>query len=378
MTNYIFIFCTENYPDSFSANNTKISIIAKELSLDNNSVTIINNPKYSTKEGKTNIENVEVYNIGAPISINKKRKFLLKILKEKYSPNSLNFLFTNCGSCINHYLTLTLGKKIGYKIGYIYQEWHWKLDKSIKGKINTLICDCILIKKYDFILPISEFLINKIRNLKIPYFKFPILDRIDNISIQENNKDNDLYFVYCASTGYTKVIDFVIDSFALFIKNFPEYKLRLVLSGNLDIIEKYNKIIDNNCLNKNIIIHTKLPYKELKQIYTNAIGLIIPLQPNNTAEHARFSQKTAEYLSTGNPIITTDVGEMSFYFTHKKTAYIVNYTIEDFSNTYKEIVLNRNLAKTIGYNGYLLAKEKFNAKNIARNLNTFLNTTFKE
>lgn len=366
--NIIFIYCTENYPNSFSANNTKISFIAESLMRYCNQCTIVNNPKFNIgQEGNYVIHGFNVINIKS--GWRNKYKKLHTILKESYDNDKKNFVIISCGSIVDHVNIFFLAKLYCYKIGYIYQEWHYGLESTLKGKINAVLNDKILIRYYDFILPISEFLIDKIKKYEIPYFKLPIIDRVPTRIINENQKCYP-YFVYCASIIYKSVIEFVLKSFDYMEDS--QCKLVLVLSGSEEQLENFKLSLVKYRKFDKIEVYSKIPYEDLKKIYRNACALLIPLIPGFIPDVARFSQKTAEYLSSGRPILTTPVGEMNYYFKDGETAYFADYDEIQFSKRMKYICDHRDEADIVGKNGMKLAKSLFDVDEITDSLRDFL------
>lgn len=112
-----------------------------------------------------------------------------------------------------------------------------------------------------------------------------------------------------------------------------------------------------------IIIKRKLPYKELLRLYSDAIALIIPLDPDSEQDKARFSQKIAEYTSSKTPIITNWVGEIPYYFHQGKDVVIAqDYSEKGFSDVFLWCLSHKQELLEIGYQGYQIGKENFNYK----------------
>ena len=58
---------------------------------------------------------------------------------------------------------------------------------------------------------------------------------------------------------------------------------------------------------------SNLTNRALNDLYKNAIALLIPLRPT-LQDEARFPHKIGEYLASGNPVISTNYGEVKHYF----------------------------------------------------------------
>ena len=121
-----------------------------------------------------------------------------------------------------------------------------------------------------------------------------------------------------------------------------------------------------------ILIKRKLPYKELLRLYSDAIALIIPLDPDSEQDKARFSQKIAEYTSSKTPIITNWVGEIPYYFHQGKDVVIAqDYSEKGFSDVFLWCLSHKQELLEIGYHGYQIGKENFNYKKMGIELFNF-------
>ena len=95
-------------------------------------------------------------------------------------------------------------------------------------------------------------------------------------------------------------------------------------------------------------------------------------------DKARFPHKIGEYVASGNPIITTNVGEIGHYFQHKKTALISDeYKASSFMKLMKYVLDNPAEAKKIGENGKELGLKEFNYLNQGQKLKSFLQSICK-
>ena len=226
----------------------------------------------------------------------------------------------------------------------------------------------------DGILPISEYIIKRIKHFKRPYLKVPILADFDECEDQHNIEDKDKFFLYCVYAAYTRVVYKIIDAYVQYIKDGGNYQLKLVLSGDEGQINVIRKYINEKRMDFEIKILTKLPYRELQIYYKKASALIIPLDPNSEQDKARFSQKIAEYLSSCSPVISNDVGEISFYFKDKENIFLCDYSIKGFNDIFKWISCHEREAKSVGMNGFKLGKEEFNYKLFGKEIHDFIST----
>lgn len=373
----IFLGCTNNYGFGFSANVTKIGYMAKGLMEAGVDCAIHNGII-----GSSDIEKDQTVTVDCiPVTTFKKRSNqlvstilnigrLYKYLKNEHKKGERNVVITTLSLyhiLIAYYL---ISKLAGYKFVAISHEW----GPTLKGnqKIKYWLY-CLYAKTFgwytDGILPISEYIIERIKHFKKPYFKVPILAEFNNEKQCDTEKNNSI--LYCASVEYKRVLIMLINAYKLYAENGGSMNMILVLNGPEDMIENIRKYIKTNGMHERITIKTKLPYKELTKEFEKALALIIPLNPNYDQDKARFSQKIAEYLSSKTAILTNKVGEINYYFKDNE-AITCDYSETAFANTFKWIEEHEKECITIGYNGYKRGETDFNYKTVGKGLKYFL------
>jgi glycosyltransferase involved in cell wall biosynthesis len=125
--------------------------------------------------------------------------------------------------------------------------------------------------------------------------------------------------MFCGSADFKEIIDFIIGSFAL-VNNNTSVSLYLVANGSENSMSELKKIIDAQPQRDKIKLFSRLTEKQLFTYYKNAMALLIPLRPT-FQDMARFPHKTGEYLASGNPVISTNYGEVKYYLRIWKTCF---------------------------------------------------------
>jgi len=120
------------------------------------------------------------------------------------------------------------------------------------------------------------------------------------------------FFLYAGSSAYEEVIYFILEAFEG-LPTSDDLQLYLIIRGPADKQKKVKARIAASPRTDKIKTFVNLPYDDLAQKYVDATGLLIPLR-NNKQDAARFPYKVSEYLATGNPVITTNYGELGHYF----------------------------------------------------------------
>ena len=377
--NVVFLGTGSSFGYSFSATNTKTEFMARGLVEQGACVTIINSiVGCSCVDCRSEIHYA---NVGEVISYPKKGNQLLswlgnlsswkKDLKNLYKQDKKNIVILEAPDYHIYRIYCFYAHKYGYKIAVISHEWL----PTIKSIHPLRKPSAYLYTKHfgylaDGILPISEYIINKIKKFNKPYLKIPVLAEFNEIK-EKNNSSN--YFVYCVYAAYTRVIIPLIDAFVSYKKNEKnDQTLILILAGSdsqVQVIINHIEYIKGGDFVK---VKRKISYNELISLYENALGLIIPMDPTSEQDHARFSQKIAEYTSAATPIITCQVGEVDFYFKDKETAFFCNYNPQGFIDAFRWISTHPELSREIGKNGYNVGRNFFNYKIVGGYLANFL------
>jgi len=380
--NIIFLECTQNYGYQYSAANTKTELMAHGL-WEQGDNCVIHNGIVGTSQVK--IKTTIDPEFATIITYHKKGhqlfswlfnlKRLYKDLKCLFNAKSNNILILEYADYHLFLVYVLFARLLHYKTVIISQEW-----------VTTVPFTHFLMKPYcwiysktfgyfaDAILPISEYIIERIRHFKTPFMKLPILaNYTENVIAVTPKEHYDNYFLYCVYAIYSTPISMILNAYKQYIAKNGKQKLILILSGkdkDIAVIEEYVKTLK---LNNKVIIKQKLPYDELFLMYRRASALLIPLNPDEEQDKARFSQKIAEYLSSAQPIITNNVGEIPYYFKDKENIIIASaYSVEGFCDTFKWLENDMNQVEVIGKNGYELGKQQFNYAIFGKLLHKFL------
>lgn len=372
----------------------KMILISKSLILTDNSVTIIckkgvhNKADHPELKASGNYENIEyVYTSGNPFrNENFLERNLLKIkgvinefflLKKRKKNNELDYAIISQNFYAILYYSF-LSKFFGFKIILNYVEYYSGIKKKwfqIDKWFNDILFDRFAPLLVDAVFPISEFLIDHLKEISpnIKYLKIPVLtdfDRYKDIEILQGQK----YFLFCGDAGYIEIIKFIIDSFGR-LYNTSTF-LYLVINGDENNIIEIKKYISNIPKKDNIKLVSKLTEKQLYNYYKNAIALLIPLRPT-LQDSARFPHKIGEYLASENPVISTNYGEIKYYFKNMENMLIADrYEINLFADKMQFVIDSPGAVKKIGMKGRNTALPIFDYRIQATVINNFLNSKF--
>ena len=151
----------------------------------------------------------------------------------------------------------------------------------------------------------------------------------------------------------------------------------MILSGKQCFIAEDREKVEQRGLDSKVVIMSQLKYDTLLSEYGNSCGLLIPLFNDNIGDVARFSQKISEYLSTKRPVISTDVGEVSFYFKDKINMLIAEEVEPNcFAEKMTYVLHNPFEADRIGKEGFDYGASLFDYRIITKQLSDFMDNSF--
>lgn len=263
----------------------------------------------------------------------------------------------------------------GYKIVRDLCEYPYgsgRLNNRTKSRceryMRTTFC------KYDGAVCISESLMNlaKRYNPAGSYVKIPIM-------LDENKWDFGRVLPY--KPGYPYIFhsgtllqqkDGIVDVLKAFGEALPNLPsdVKYLFTGNVErsgdkyaieeVMRKYN-------LGSHICFLGYLPQDDLLK-YMKGASLFIIYKNNNIQNQYCFATKLGEYLLSGNPVITTTVGEAKYYLTNRVNSYLIepnNYKL--LSETIITAFSDDN-ARRIGAEGRVSAKQYFTIQAIGTRL----------
>ena len=260
-------------------------------------------------------------------------------------------------------LYLIYGTVLNFPVIYLYVEMASAMQNrgGLFKKINDYIFDHFLLKRMDGVLPISEILVEHFRKSAPgkPILKIPTICNFENFNLPKR-EIKEPYFLFCGAFGYREVINFILESYEK-LETTQDLKLYLIISGGSKTqYEEFNHYLKKFKKVSDIKIFSNIPFAELIDLYLHATALLIPLRPTKQ-DAARFPHKIAEYTATGNPIITTNFGEISYYFKDGENALVAaSYNISAFAEKMNFVIENSEQAKQIGQKGKELGLRVFN------------------
>ncbi|MGO3181910.1 MAG: glycosyltransferase [Aequorivita sp.] len=231
-----------------------------------------------------------------------------------------------------------------------------------------------LSKKYDGLVCISTNIEAYYRKYNQNTIRVPIIcdtdiDFIPNISF----KKEEVFQI--GFTGSVNIEKENLDIFFSALKKIKakNYRFQLNLYGTVSNPLALNKLIKKYGLESHIVSHGFLKQSKIQNILTYQNLLILPRRENNQNKYG-FSTKLSEYITSGVPILLTDVSDNMLYFTDQFDCLLaVAESDNSFVNKIEYLINNYEIiGEKMAYHAFETAKRNFDYKVHAEKFMIFL------
>ena len=167
-------------------------------------------------------------------------------------------------------------------------------------------------------------------------------------------------------------IHILIEAFAKISKSQPD--VHLILGGFCSDPERKRifNLLEQLGISSRIIVLEYLTRAEIVN-YIGHADILVMMRGNDLKSMASFPSKLTEYLSTGKPVVTVDVGEIREYLTDCENAFIV--PPEDAGQLGEKldfIIKNYSIAEVVAGNGRALTQGVFHYSFQARRIINYI------
>jgi glycosyltransferase involved in cell wall biosynthesis len=293
--------------------------------------------------------------------------YLLFVNLKKDRPKSIILVSNNLLLMISMWLASKLYKfnyfleKSEYPIpeqlnkNYYYQKFYFLRYRLFDG---TLVMTKELQKFFNNIGQKNQFHLP----MSVDFIKF------SNLEKTSSNK----YFAYCGGGNYERDGLFnIVKAFIRISDKYPNYELIIIgpINNNNGYFKKIQTEISEKST-KQIKFIGKVSSAKVPQWIVNAECLIMTPQKDFTS--GGFPTKLGEYLSTGNPVICTNVSEIPYYL-DKSSAILIDPKDDLLIYNAIEFVINNPIeCKSIGIMGQKVVQNNFEVKKYIDSLIKYL------
>lgn len=210
---------------------------------------------------------------------------------------------------------------------------------------------------------------------KTRLFQVPVLIDPFEIGNMAVNKESERNIVYAGLLNDKKDgIISIIKSFAIFCQK--QKDVQLIIIGDTKSKAEKEKIVElihKEQLSERVLLTGYIKREELITYLLNA-GLLILAKPGSLQAEYCFPSKIAEYLITGNAVLTTNLGAVSEYLQDGKNAFLAEPgNIESMAGKMEYIFEHYDEAREVGRNGRKLALESFDYAIHTQRMTDFIN-----
>jgi glycosyltransferase involved in cell wall biosynthesis len=167
-------------------------------------------------------------------------------------------------------------------------------------------------------------------------------------------------------------VDALVKGFAKFSKVNPN--VQLVLGGFCtgETKKQLNDLVAECGVTGRVILLDFLSRQEILDYISHA-DVLVMVRSRDMESDASYPSKLAEFLATGNPVVSVKVGEVSDYLTDNENAFLVEPgDHEAMAGKFSSIFNNYEHAGQVGQKGKELANSVFNYKNQVKRLLEFI------
>lgn len=277
---------------------------------------------------------------------------------------SKNILFVYNGISIDIFPVVWLAKIFGYKIIVDVVEDYRTISENLSAQLklkykSTIFFENRLDRFSDYAVVISGYLDDLLKNklhLKLPVSIIPVSSNLSAEPYAKKNFSSPLKITYTGSFGNKDGLPYLITAFNKFSEIYLDSTLIFTGSGN-----NPGKIVKDS--NNNKIKYAGFLSDEEYHRFLLDADILCMTRINSKYANAGFPFKLGEYLATGNPVIVTNVGDVSLYIKNETDAKII--APENSDELFNALVFyaeDFKRARDIGQNGRKKSLEHFNYK----------------
>lgn len=213
---------------------------------------------------------------------------------------------------------------------------------------------------------------NKEISYKPTFILNSVLDETRFIGVKKQPVDRN-YLCYMGNMQLKKDnVDNIVTAFSLIANEYPQYDLTLYGTPHNEDRQLIEDCIKKHKMSDRVFVKGRVEYSKVPQILTNATVLVTS-QPNTKRAEGGFPTKMGEYMMSHTPMIVTDVGEIHQYVQDGKTTYMVPPENPGaYAKKLRYILDHPDEATSVAENAYAYAIENFSAKEVTKDLLSFL------
>ncbi len=260
-------------------------------------------------------------------------------------------------------------------------EYPFVLNKtSFVGKVYARLYTSYMYKMFDAIIVMTKpleayFTVKKRKKAKIIHIPMTV-ESSRFVKNSSTSPELDHYIAYCGYLGGNKDgVPILVESFKLISDKHKNIKLLIIGdspgTSDMEQLKKTVKILN---LQDRVLFTGRISRDEIPRYLCNASVLALA-RPTSLQSEGGFPTKLGEYLSTGNPVVVTKVGDIPTYLKDGYDAFLSDPdSPEAFAEKLDYVLSNPESAKEVGRRGRETAIRHFDYQVQSERLAEFLLT----
>lgn len=218
--------------------------------------------------------------------------------------------------------------------------------KSLRGVDTFVTCSRTLQDFYQPFAPHSKVIVE-------PFF-------IDECFFDFNTKELlEKQICYCGYMGNNKDgVEDLLEAYAKLLATRDKGDFKLVLLGAAEesVMKKLQKKAEDLGIPQQVSFTGRVPHHEVLRTI-NQSGLLVLTRPDSLQAQGGFPSKLGEYLSTGNPVLCTDVGEIRQVVGDEFVNFVRPSDTDDIAHMMADILDNHSTYVSKAQVGKAFAKQ---------------------
>lgn len=224
------------------------------------------------------------------------------------------------------------------------------------------------------ILCISNALIELLQECGLEKNKLHLVNMLVNSQRFEGLKksSSDRYIGYCGNASNDKDgVNQLIKAFALISKKYPD--LKLYIMGPKQPKCRNEELSKQLGVSEKVVFTGMVTPDLLPQKLLNATILALA-RPATIQSKYGFPTKLGEYLTTGNPVVVTSVGDIPLFLKDGESAFVAEPdNIDSFAEKLDEALQDTERAILVGKKGRMIAEHSFSHNKVKEQIKVALN-----
>lgn len=262
------------------------------------------------------------------------------------------------------------------KLIFIFDEYPTPIRGKLKNKIPFWkeVIYRVILSKYSGYISMTENLLKYYKKITdnpgIIISSITDVNRFHNIIKKPINKTKKL--IYMGNMELSKDnVDNILYALSILLRD--NYDVHLYLFGKPNLKDKsiLERIIEQEGLANNTSFRFA-QYNDVPKILSEA-DILVSSQPVTVRADGGFPTKLGEYLMSGTPVLSTNVGETSKYFKDGEHMYFAKPESPlDYANKLKYIIDNYEKALAVAKKGKMLIEQSYSHISAGEKMHKFL------